>query len=232
MIHIAFFCNFNHILNCLLNMKKAFFLFALTASVISFGQTLSNMTTSPEFYATAIRNGVINSSSENTTIGSPYLTKDFIETKISNVGTPVWTRYNIYKDEIEFKDNDKILLVPKSNSYAQLKYSNGTYLVLVNNNYYISIFQKNNDTAILKKEKVKYNAAKEAQSSYQEAKPASYTEAKAQFFVLSNNSLTEVTKENLVKIFPDKDIKGFLNNNKINLKNESDLLKLGEFIFK
>jgi len=212
-------------------MKKTVFLFATAISVVYYGQTLNNMTTSAEFYSTAVRNGIINASSENSVIGSPYLTKDFIETKISNVNNSVWTRYNIYKDEVEFKDNDKILLVPKTSTYSQLKYSNGTNMILMDNSYYI-IIQNNNNMMILKKEKIKYNAAKEAQSSYQDAKPASYTEAKPQFFVFANNSLTEISKESITKAFPDKDVKSFLNTNKINLKNENDLLKLGEFIFK
>ncbi|HAY3544234.1 hypothetical protein HZQ24_12795 [Elizabethkingia anophelis] len=210
-------------------MKKIFIISAISLSTIYYGQTMINNVN--DFYTTAMNNGTINNSTSENISGSPYLTNDYLVTKISNLNNSISARYNIYKDEIEFKNNDKIFLVPKTDSYSKISFSNGTNLILVNNNYYVITYQQGNNM-ILKKEKIKYNPAMEARSSYQEPKPASYTKASPQFFLLSNNSnVTEITKEELIKLYPEKDINSFLSKNKINFKNENEFIKLGQFIF-
>ncbi|WP_407534972.1 hypothetical protein [Elizabethkingia miricola] len=209
-------------------MKKIFIISTIALSTIYYGQTMINSVN--DFYTTAMNNGTINNLAGENVSGSPYLTNDYIVTKISSLDSSISARYNIYKDEVEFKNNNYIYLVPKTDSYSKISFSNGTNLILINNNYYIINFQQGKNM-ILKKEKIKYNPAMEAKSSYQEAKPASYVKTNPQFFINTDSGLIEITKDNLIKSFPNKDIKSFLNKNKLNLKNENELIKLGQFIF-
>ncbi|AKH96013.1 hypothetical protein CMU89_13175 [Elizabethkingia anophelis] len=209
-------------------MKKIFIISTIALSTIYYGQTMINNVN--DFYTTAMNNGTINNSSGENVSGTPYLTNDYIVTKISSLDSSISARYNIYKDEVEFKKNNNIYLVPKTDSYSKISFSNGTNLTLINNNYYIINFQQGKNM-ILKKEKIKYNPAIEAKSSYQEAKPASYVKTNPQFFINTDSGPIEITKDNLIKSFPNKDIKSFLNKNKLNLKNENELIKLGQFIF-
>lgn len=209
-------------------MKKIFIISSIVISTVYYGQTMINSMN--DFYTTAMNNGTINNSTVENISGSPYLTNDYLVTKIGNLDNSISARYNIYKDEIEFKNNDKIFLVPKTDSYSKISFSNGTNLILVNNNYYVITYQQGNNM-ILKKEKIKYNPPMEARSSYQDPKLASYTKSNSQFFILSNGNIIEITKEELIKLYPEKDIKSFLSKNKINFKNENDFIKLGQFIF-
>ncbi|WP_407482198.1 hypothetical protein [Elizabethkingia meningoseptica] len=209
-------------------MKKIFIISTIALSTIYYGQTIINNMN--DFYTTAMNNGTINNSTGENISGSPYLTSDYLVTKIDNLNNSISARYNIYKDEVEFKNNDNIFLVPKTDSYSKISFSNGINLILINNSYYIINFQQGKNM-ILKKEKIKYNPAIEAKSSYQDAKPASYVKSNPQFFLKTDNGLIEINKDNLIKSFPNKDIKSFLNTNKINLKNENELPKLGQYIF-
>jgi len=211
-------------------MKYFFKIITVVIAPFIYCQNMTDKVSSPDFNSIAYRNKLINANNLDKDIkGSPYLSKDFIPSRISKVYNTVATRYNIYKDEIEFKDDEKIFLVPKNDPYSKISIDNGTNIILIEGKYYINLYEKDNKY-LLKKLRIKYNNPRFSSNSYQESEQASYEDMKPLFYIY-DNSFIEINNKNLENHFKSKNIKNFTKDHKSNLKDDKDLITLAKFLF-
>ena len=211
-------------------MEKVLQIITIALCPVIYCQNMTDNLRSADFNSVAYRNKLINADNLDKDIkGSPYLSKDFTPSRISKVYNIVATRYNIYKDEIEFKDDENIFLVPKLDPYSKISVDNGTNIILIEGKYYINLYEKDNKY-LLKKLRVKYNNPRVSSNSYQESEQASYEVMKPLFYIYENNFI-EINNRNLEDHFKSKDVKSFIKDHKSNLKDDKDLITLAKFLF-
>lgn len=165
--------------------------------------------------------------------GSPYFTKDFVASKISEYPDQVMTRYDIFNDNIEFLKNGKPFILPKTENYKSIYLiAQGKKIELINGTYYISIYE--GFYKIYKKIKTKFQAFERAKNGYTEDKEAKFYNLPDSYFILINNNLVSIpkNKNNFANLFPnkEKEIIQEIKKNKINLDNEKDLKTLMQII--
>ncbi len=165
--------------------------------------------------------------------GSPYFTKDFVVSKISEYPDQVMTRYDIFNDNIEFLKNGKPFILPKTENYKSIYLiAQGKKIELINGTYYISIYE--GFYKIYKKIKTKFQAFERAKNGYTEDKEAKFYNLPDSYFILINNNLVSIpkNKNNFANLFPnkEKEIIQEIKKNKINLDNEKDLKTLMQII--
>lgn len=174
--------------------------------------------------------------------GSPYFVDTYLPVKISNYeNETILVRYNAADDEMEFKKDDQLYYVPKSedlivkfiNSGKEYHYASYTdkgnatsgYLVLLSENEKISLF---------KREQIKFVPAKEAANSYDTGRPAEYKKSNDSFFIKINGTIENFpkNKKELIKKFShkEKEVAEFLKANKISFSKEADLITLTKFL--
>lgn len=182
--------------------------------------------------------------------GSQYVTEQFMSSKVSSMPGKIYgVRYNVFKDEMEFKDmNNNLFALSKSDDSVVITFTkpNVSYhLFKFKDDYKNEILQKgyfvklNNEGAnfILKKKTVLFFAEKQSKTGYDLAKPATYKKVKDRTYIkLANKDaavLLETNKKKLVKqLFPlnSKVILDFIKSNKIKLKKDADLIKFAAFL--
>lgn len=173
---------------------------------------------------------IINKKASAGIFGSPYLYNDFRSSEISNVNENVNIRYNIYSDEIEFKRDDKIYILPKDSKYHLIRLKDDEKIRLVKGVYYI-LLDENDQNFLLKKVAISFTDAKPALNSYTEDKPAEYRKEKPKYYLFYDGHLLEINKKINFKNFKKADeIEGFIKVNKINYTNEEHLVRLFDFI--
>jgi hypothetical protein len=166
--------------------------------------------------------------------GSPYYTKEFITSKISDYPDQIMTRYDMYNDNIEFLKDGKTFILPKTENYKTINLlSYGKKIQLIEGNYYFSVFEGKN-YSIYKKIKTKFQPFERAKNGYTEDKEAKFYNLPDSFFILNNNKLLSLpqNKNNFAKLFPniEKEVIQEIKKNKINLNNENDLKTIMQYI--
>jgi hypothetical protein len=180
------------------------------------------------------------------TIGTPYPNKQFTYAKVGEHFNNVFVRYNAYKDEFEFIDENKdTLVMNKSFVFSNIKLLNtNTVYHLVNytqknkaeSGYLVRSFE-NNDYILYKKIGMSYFAGRKASSSYDQESPAKYSVVKDKFFFKNkDNGISEfpANKKAFIKLFPDKEkeLETYFKSNNTNFDNEVDLIQLVSFVSK
>jgi hypothetical protein len=173
--------------------------------------------------------------------GSQYINKQFLPSVFSclSESTPP-IRYNVFKEEMEFMQDDKLYYVEK-NDKCIISLSNNSYKYFINydkekNSGYMMILNKSNDPkyVLYKKDKVKFVPEYIPNSTYGREKPASYVIDKSKYYILMPDGLTEFPKKKseLLKLFPNNQvsIESFLTDKKISFSQESNLIELIDFI--
>lgn len=183
-----------------------------------------------------------NSNSTSAVQGSPYLTEEFINgsiyttSKTQFVDIPL--RYNIYNDQVEFKNNDNQILaiaVPEVVEKVEFgeylmeyipfregrKISNGFLLVL-----------EKGEASLYSRQKIVLEPAKSA-GAYQSAEPAQFNRKADEFYIRVRNEEAKPVsgKKELLDIFIDKekDMAEFIKDNKIKTGNAESLRELVVF---
>jgi len=172
--------------------------------------------------------------------GSPYEDETFVlgkaADKLTNNSTHYYLRYNIYNDEIQMKvdlNDEKIMGLIKSlhhyaiinnKEYHYMSYSdkkensNEGYFILVSNEVKNTLYQKK-----IKKFKV----GQPAKDSFRKAIPSAFKDF-MKYYYLKESVLHELPtkKKEILLQFSDKkeDLKKFIKTEKINLKNEKDVI--------
>ena len=167
---------------------KATFLISIFPLFCS-GQTIANRSISD------IINYDIKKKSIEDIDGTPYISDTFSISKINHITNSVETRYNIYTDEIEFKLNNNIYILPKDESlYNTIAQSDGTIIKLIHGSYYfvLSKFPKLN---LLSKEKISIDKNETLlKNGYNKEEIPSYIREKTTYYILYNDKLIRLDK--------------------------------------
>lgn len=174
--------------------------------------------------------------------GSPYINEIFAQALITPINKVFMVRYDAVSDHMEVsKDGNEILIIDKKVKDYSILFVNEDkkYVILSDNNqmgYFIEI-KKLDNVSLYKKEEKTYHEKEAANSSYQKAKPAYFSNLKILYYLKlseDNSELLELSssKSSLFKLFPKhkNDLKTYIKKEKINLKEEKDIIKITEYI--
>lgn len=141
-------------------------------------------------------------------------------------------RYNIFADEIEIKD-------PTSDSYSSLikspeffaKINNDLYMyVLGENGGYFKVLTEGKNYDLYKKSTVIYRDVVPPKDPYSRETPAQFTRNDIYYIVSKGGSFYELpnNRKKFVSIFKSnqKEIDQYIKKNKIDLKDEKDMIKV------
>jgi hypothetical protein len=179
--------------------------------------------------------------------GTPYIIEEFQPLTISGQKDKTFQgRYNGYNGDMEVLDVKKgvVFVLNKYmtnydvNFMAQRKiyksYKHKTEDGKVANGFFVRL-SENNGVSLLKKENVKFFKEVKAVSTYDKARAAKYRRGNDQYFIKLNDADAfelSTKKKDIAKLFPEKskDILKHIKSNKLNTKDEADLIKLVNYI--
>ncbi len=182
-------------------------------------------------------------------LGSPYLTEDFIKSKVyfgeEFIGD-FFVRYNALNSEIEIKESNLPEENPKrllANQDLRVKYGQRELLFTTyinkkdeTKNGYLSIISKGDKYTLYHRLAVKYSEGKAAANSMVNAIPSRYAHF-VEYYYLKNGidriDQLQQKKGALLKILDKElkeDVSKFLKEEKIDLNKEEDLIKTFEYI--
>ena len=175
--------------------------------------------------------------------GTPYIIEKFQPITLTGQGEKNFQgRYNAYNGDMEVLDVKKgvvfVLNKNMTNYDVNFKTQRKTYKSFehktedgkVAHGFFVKL-SDNNGVSLLKKENVKFFKEVKAVSTYDKARTAKYRRANDQYFIKINEDAAielSTKKKDIAKLFPNKskDILGYIKSNKLNTKDEADLIKL------
>ncbi len=192
-----------------------------------------------------------NSRMDNTT-GSAYLTDIFLPTKLyydNEFMNNTYYRYNAYNKEIEVKqspneDNQNVAALNKDKKIAILvdnhKMSFKTFITSKKKtlNGYLIALLNDNKYNLYKRIHIIFSPGRASTNSFVKAVPNRFTKFNEYYFQKEGvNRIDEITPSNkqflkLLDGTTKSDIKTFLKENKLNVKKETDLVEVFEYLNK
>lgn len=170
--------------------------------------------------------------------GSAYPDKSFKNAKIAENYEITAIRYNSYKDEIEFKNEAAIMVLPKENKFGRLEISSPKQVFVLMSldnepkGYYYELV--NGKSSLYKKVKTNFIDVKPASTPYGSDQPASFSAPITTYYLVYNGKTIKKPKnqKQIVDLIPEKKdiLTSFFKENKIKLDKEDDLKKLVTFI--
>ncbi len=178
--------------------------------------------------------------SEKDIKGSPYLNPEFtpgtVYTKKNVHYTQIPLRYNIYNDVIEFKlQNDSVYAISNPEIIRQIEIAGETffyYRTAYNKAGYFSL-KHAGDVQLLSKYNIGFKDAVPAGAYAQSTPPTFQSKANTFFIKIKDEAPVSIAKKNdLKKIFgkQSNEILSFIKKEKLNIREEEDLIKLIEYI--
>jgi len=174
-------------------------------------------------------------------VGTSYIVEDFLPAKLAGNNTIYSMRFNAYQDEMEVsKDGEEYSLQKKINFPVTFISDNKTYEVynyLDNKTeklgFFIVLF-KNENIALLLKEKIKYIPEIKAKTGYDKYQPPSLVRSKDILYLgYKNNTTTELpkNKKEFYILFAknSENIKKYVKDKNLSIKDVEDLIKIFEF---
>lgn len=170
--------------------------------------------------------------------GTPYFNKQYENAKVIGFKEVVLARYNMYSDEVDFMQGDKVLSFPKSKEYANIQFLNSKQALLwldgegdQSGYFFVLVNGKNK---LLRKNKVKFSDESPATTSYSNPSPPKFTNMPLTYFILTEkNELLQLKNSKEIANFfttGKEKINTFIKTNKIKSDKESDLIKLVTYI--
>lgn len=226
------------------NLKKSLSLFLL---ILSFNVAEAQMQTIDIFrasYTDLFRKDATRSKYTNA-VGSPYLFEKFYKAEIKNVPEIIMVRYNAESDvmEVEVNEGDQPMVLPKNETYEEIKIvATGMLFRLVNykdlkgkENFGYLIEQKSKNGVVLyKKERTLFIPEKQPTNSYDVYSPPKLDKLSPEYVLDYKGNINSFpkNKKGLVSLIPEKKqaIETYLKQNKVSFKDESDIIKLAEFL--
>jgi hypothetical protein len=168
--------------------------------------------------------------------GSPYLTDNFVESKIyfsADTAFSLNLRYNIYEDRFEYKKNDKVFAIGNPKVIYKIEMLNNIFIYYVDKNnkikncYFRLLIEGN--CSLVEKMEIRFEEKSE-EKPYSGAKPAEFIRLNNKYYLILRYKSPELIKN--VKIIPEilsdkeNDISNFIKKEKISAKDENDLIKL------
>jgi hypothetical protein len=217
-------------------MKTVVFL-VLLLPVIGFSQRVELPI---EFYRNSLN---ANQLSNKQYQGNPYLNEEFVEGKITvdnELNYKKQLRYNAYSDIFELRGDDNQINALLRSTNVTVLIDNSLFALndyLLNNAIKEGYFEKlnrNGKTILLKQYSKKFIDVVKAKSSYQSDSPAKFVLDKS-YFIKKNEVSPAIKiilkKKNILSVLNDKEIliKEYISKNKLNLKNEQDVVQLFDY---
>ena len=221
-------------------------LFLLLPISNSFGQfTYGSSPIDPHDFYHLLRNNTRAKIDLSSVVGSPYEQETFVfgkaTEKLTNNSMNYYLRYNVYNDEIQMKinlDDDKIVgLIKSLNHYAVINNKEYHYMSYsdndksINEGYFILVSNDFENSLYLKKI-VKFKLGQPEKDSFRKAIPSAFKNFERYYYQKERVLFQLPTKKkDFLLHFSDKkeDLKKFMKAEKINLKDEKDLIKLFKY---
>lgn len=169
---------------------------------------------------------------------SPYIDKEFSNAKIAANYEQVAVRYNSYTDEIEFKKNGEIQVLPKTSDFSRIEIlTPKKAIVLLDtsddlNGYFFELSTGKN--ILYKKIKTKFIDVVPAANSYASERPANFKTQSPIYYIKTDKGFIKKPKnqKEIIEQFPDKkdSLNSFFKSNKIKFDKDEDLIKLVTFL--
>lgn len=174
--------------------------------------------------------------------GSPYISEDFIATKVAD--SIYLMRYNAYADVFEQYETVGGHVVPfavSNGTKLEIPSLKKTYQFLnfkekstVKQGFLVVLYESDN-LKLYKKEKINFNRGKAPRTSYDRAFPDEFERQRDVFYYQINQSgIIELprNKRQFLNLFDEhqREINSFMKENKISLREENDLIRLFRFI--
>lgn len=173
-------------------------------------------------------------------IGTPYVDKTLKEAKISDKYPNVNIRYNAYKDEIEFRNGENLLVLPKEEQFNRIEIISPKQVLVYKSingepeGYYYELVS--GKTSLYKKTGIKFTDFKLASNPYASDQAATFTALAPDFYLVVNNQVIKNPKKEkeIIEMYNDKKdhLKSFFKQNIIKLNDEQNLIKLVKFLNK
>ena len=221
-------------------MKKTILLFS-TISLFNISKSFAQVSAQGVSGIGTLTFYKANSDKKTNAVGSEYIDEEF-KSALVNGGTQRFQiRFNAYNNVMEYKkDNENLILIKKDNTLIEFLKGDTYELVSFTDKKgkelveYLNVIRNAGKVAIYKFEKIIFVEARPAQNTYDTGAPAEYKKASDTYYLKINDSFSELpTKQKeYIKLFPNKEaeIKDFFKTNKINFKNNTDLIKLANFL--
>jgi len=181
------------------------------------------------------------------TVGSPYVNKEFQSAVIYlNDGTALtdlFLRFNAYKNQMEFKESlneeDSLIRIVKKTPEFTIKIADRFYDFVpfsgsIEKGQYFEILYRGEQVDLYKRITKKFTEARIARTSFEVDFPRRFKDQFDYFFVNPQGKLIEISVSEKKKIAAfgsrSKELNHYLKENKINLDEEKDLLKLVRYL--
>jgi hypothetical protein len=176
-------------------------------------------------------------------IGTPYLNEEFTQGEIffdKGMRNAVPVRYNIYKDWIEYQQNNQAYILDPDVRIKEVKFND---FVLVVGQYasrgkvrlgYFTVLDSGNVT-LLAKHVVMYKEYQQAQALQSSSTPPKYTRAADQFYIKVGSRHPEKVDniKSMIASFPDKQdlLLDYAKEEKISVRKEDELRRLMAYYY-
>jgi len=180
--------------------------------------------------------------------GSPYITENYVPAKISVLKNKIYrVKYNALLDEILILGDDDstygidkhgrkditITILASQKTYQVFNYLDDRDFETIG--YFIHMSNPDSTIKLLKKERIKFYPGKKAINSYSQSEPAQYKREDDKYYVKIKDQIAVLfvqNKKKIARLFPnlEKEILHYIKSNNINVKDETDLIKLVEYI--
>lgn len=182
-----------------------------------------------------------NSNKKENVIGSEYIVEEFKSARVNGGTQPFQIRFNAHTNVMEYKkDNDNLILIKKDNTLIEFSDGKTYELVTYKDNKgkeiidYLSVIKKDKNVSTYKLEKINYVEARPAANTYDTGAPAEYKRVSDSYFIKIGSQISELPTKSkgYIKLFPSKEaeIKAYFKSNKVNFKDDADLIKLTTFL--
>lgn len=171
--------------------------------------------------------------------GSPYLTDDFVDSRIYFRKDSVFKialRYNVFDQSMEYMQNNTVYAISNPEIIVKIEMDNWVFIYYRNNenikyNSYYELLVSGKSYLLAKKD-IGYKEA-EPPKAIVESEPAKFFKRKDSYYVLKGGALPVLIKNKkmLIEIFEDKkdEIGKFIKKEKISYKKRKDLIQVVEY---
>jgi hypothetical protein len=168
--------------------------------------------------------------------GSPFLNENFVKGEIhisKNKFIDVPLRYNIFSDNIEFKQNDIVYALLAEPKIKKVQFDGNTFLVepIGKGKFEFLVLLDSGKVVLMSKKRVVLFQEKKRPSAFETKPPKAkfIRERDVYFYKIGQSGTTKVSSlKSLIENLPDKqgDVNQFAKKEKISAKKEEDLVTL------
>jgi hypothetical protein len=220
-------------------MKKTiFYLLTLISSTLLVAQS-GNKFINEVYFQKNINGAHVINTDYSAMDGTPYFTKDFIESKVFFTEDSVYKiplRYNIFEQTMEYKSGNTVYAISNPEIFKKIEMGAQTFVYYYNRenpkkSSYYELLVDGKSLLLLKRE-THYREAVPAKAM-EDAKPPRFFSRPDEYYIVDANKLPVQikNKKSFAQIYTDKksEISKFIKKEKISAKKEKDLIQLVKY---